>query len=367
MTDRDSLPRAVGLIRNAVMFMAVVVALFLAQFFQSILTPLVVATFLLLLIDALSRLLHQRLPGTPRWVRVGVAGGIILAAFVGVGILFALEAPPFAVEIRGLAPKLDAVLAGGLEMVGAPPVHLRQLLGGIDPAHVLAAVFAAARGVISRGALVIIYFGFLLASRAAFGRKLDGLYERDGQRQSAVRVTRSVRDAVERYVRLQTLKAAMVAFVAWGLMALMEVRDGLFVAFVVFLAAYVPIVGPTVGAAFPALAAFAQFDGPTRPMILLAVVGSAAFLIDNVLMPKLASDELNIDPLLVLISIGFWGAILGAPGVLLSTPLTVAVMALAAEFEGTHWLAVLLSRDGHPTHSVAEDRAVIEGTAPPTG
>jgi hypothetical protein len=33
---------------------------------------------------------------------------------------------------------------------------------------------------------------------------------------------------------------------------------------------------------------------------------------------------------------------------LLSTPLTVTVMALAAEFETTHWVAVLLSRDGRP-------------------
>ncbi len=49
----------------------------------------------------------------------------------------------------------------------------------------------------------------------------------------------------------------------------------------------------------------------------MAVLARRVFLIDNVLMPKLQGDELNIDPLLVLISIGFWGAILGAPGVLL--------------------------------------------------
>jgi predicted PurR-regulated permease PerM len=80
----------------------------------------------------------------------------------------------------------------------------------------------------------------------------------------------------------------------------------------------------------------------------VAVLGATAFLIDNVLMPKLQGDELNIDPLLVLISIGFWGVILGAPGILLSTPLTVTVMAIAAEFQSTRWLAILLSRDGHP-------------------
>jgi predicted PurR-regulated permease PerM len=65
-------------------------------------------------------------------------------------------------------------------------------------------------------------------------------------------------------------------------------------------------------------------------------------------MPKLQGDELNIDPLLVLVSIGFWGLILGPPGILLSTPLTVTVMAVAAEFDGARWLAILISKDGVP-------------------
>lgn len=350
-TERQSASHALAAIRNATVFMAVVVAMFLARFFQAILTPLVVATFLLLLIEALNRTMRLRLPMAPRWVRGGLAGGVILIAFVAIGVLFSIEAPPFAGTIRGLTPKLDVLLASAFAAVGAPPLRLHQILGGIEPARLLAEVFGAARGLISYTVLVIIYFGFLLASRTAFGRKLEGLYQGDAQRHSAGRVAQSVRDAVERYVRLQTLKALLVTLVAWGLMAIMGVNDALFVAFVVFLAAYVPIVGPTIGAVFPALAAFGQFDDALRPGILLAVVGGSAFVIDNVLMPKLASDELNIDPLLVLISIGFWGSILGAAGVLLSTPLTVTVMAIAAEFESTRWLAVLLSRDGRPTRS----------------
>ena len=349
---------ALRAIRNATVFLAVVVAMVLVRFFQSIVTPLVVAVFLLLLIEALARVLRQRLPNAPRWVRGGLAGGIILVTFVVIGVLFSIEAPPFAGTIRGMTPKLDALLANSLAMVGAPPMRLHQLLGGIEPAKLLAQIFTAARGLISYSVLVMIYFGCLLASRAAFGRKLDILYQGDDQRLSAGRVAQSVRDAVERYVRLQTLKAFLVTLVAWGLMALMGVHDALFVAFVVFLAAYVPIVGPTIGAAFPALAAFAQFDDPLRPGVLLAVVGGAAFLIDNVLMPKLASDELNIDPLLVLISIGFWGSILGAPGVLLSTPLTVTLMAVAAEFENTRWLAVLLSRDGQLSRTSEADEVI---------
>ena len=339
---------SLDVLRNAAVFMAVVIALAVARFFQAILTPLVVATFLLLLIDAVSRVMQRRLPSSPDWVRGGLAGAAILTAFAAIGGLLAIEAPPFAAELHGLAPKLDALLARSLAMVGAAPITLRQAFSGVDPAHLLARVFGAARSLVSYGVLVIIYFGFLLASRVTFGRKLERLYPSEDRRLGARRVSAAVRDAVERYVRLQTLKALMIAVVAFGLMVAMGIHDGLFIAFLVFLAAYVPIVGPVAGAIFPGLMALAQYDDPLHPLLLVAVLGSAAFLIDNVLMPKLQSDELNIDPLLVLISIGFWGIILGAPGVLLSTPLTVTVMAIAAEFESTRWLAVLLSRDGHP-------------------
>ena len=351
MTAREATAASLAVLRNASVFMAVTLVLFLVRFFQAIVTPLVVATFLLLIIDAVSRAMQRRLPGAPEWVRGGVAGAVILIGFAAIGGLLAIEAPPFAGEIHGLGPKLDDLLARACALVGAAPITVRQIFQGADPAHFLARVFLTARSLVSYGVLVIIYFGFLVASRAAFGRKLDQLSSNEERRMGARRVTSSVRDAVERYVRLQTLKALMIALVAFGLMAALGIHDGLFIAFLVFLAAYVPIVGSVAGAIFPGLMALAQYDDLIHPALMVAILGTAAFLIDNVLMPKLQGDELNIDPLLVLISIGFWGVILGAPGVFLSTPLTVTVMAIAAEFESTRWLAVLLSRDGHPVQN----------------
>lgn len=339
-----------AVLRNAVVFLAVVVALSLVRFFQEILTPLVVAVFLLLLIDAVARVMEQRLPHTADWVRGGIAGVLILVSFGAVGGLFVLEGPPFAGEIQGIAPRLNHALTSGAELVGARPMTIQQIFSGGDPSAFIARVFSTARGLVSYGFLVIIYFGFLVASRAAFGKKVDRLYESDTARASARRVMGAVRNAVEQYVRLQTLKALMIALSAWALMFFMGVHDALFVAFVVFLAAYVPIVGAIAGSVFPGLVFLAQHDDPIRAAVLVAVLGSVVFLIDNIVMPKLQSDELNIDPLLVLISIGFWGSMMGVPGVLLSTPLTVTVMAIAAEFDETRWLAILISKDGHPIH-----------------
>jgi predicted PurR-regulated permease PerM len=336
-----------------VVFLAVVVALALVRFFRDILSPLIVAAFMIVLVDGVSRLMQRRLPGSPPWLRGGLAGAMILAAFAGMAGLIIVQAPSFVAQIHDLAPKLDVIMLKALTLVGAPPMTIEHLFNGIDPKRVVGIVFATLRHFTSFSTLVIIYFGFLAASRAAFSRKFDRLYEAADHRASALRVLASVTHAVDRYALLQTLKGLFIAVVVWLLMTVLGVHDAVLAAFLVFLSAYVPIVGAVAGSLFPGLLALAQFDDITRPILIVAVLASSVFAIDNVVMPKLQGDELNLDPLFILISLGFWAAILGAPGVLLSTPLTVAVMSIAAEFEATRWLAVVLSRDGLPGGSAS--------------
>jgi hypothetical protein len=51
---------------------------------------------------------------------------------------------------------------------------------------------------------------------------------------------------------------------------------------------------------------------------------------------------------MVLLSLAFWSAIWGLTGAFLSTPLTVMAMVILAQFDGSRWIAVILSSDGDP-------------------
>jgi predicted PurR-regulated permease PerM len=51
---------------------------------------------------------------------------------------------------------------------------------------------------------------------------------------------------------------------------------------------------------------------------------------------------------MLLLSLAFWGAVWGATGMFLSTPLTLLVMVILAQFDGSRWIAVLISADGDP-------------------
>lgn len=342
-------------VRAAVIFLAVVVAGVLVKIFQELLAPLVVAVFLTLLIDALSRDLDRRFPNTPRALRGAGAGAAIILGFTGITLLLVFQGPPFALQFAVMEPRLNTALAQVTAMVGQQPMTVHDLFRTADPGRFLGGIFAAARGAVQFAVLVMIFLGFIFASKRAFSAKLDRFYDTARHRSQAERVFVSIENAIENYVRLVTLKALLIAVVAFGFMTVMHINYAPFVAFLVFLSAFVPIVGAFAGALIPAMVALAQFGDVTPAAIVVGGLGGSVFLIDNVLMPKWQGDDLNIDPLLVLISLGFWGLLLGPTGGLLSTPLTVMVMAVAAEFNGTRWLAVLISKDGQPIKEIAAE------------
>ena len=85
-----------------------------------------------------------------------------------------------------------------------------------------------------------------------------------------------------------------------------------------------------------------------KPVVIFVGMEVVHFVAAHVFLPRMQGDSLNIDPLVVLLSLAFWGVIFGVAGAFLSTPLTVIVMAICAEFPATRGIAVLLSSDGRP-------------------
>ncbi len=342
-----ALTRASGSVamRNACVFIAIIIGIGTIKYFHTILTPLVIAVFLLLLVDGFARFMKARMPNLPGWLRSSIGVVAIVAGFATVVGICVRYGPSFGGELLTIQGKIDHLLLGVCQQLNFPPITTTGMFKGNLTSLVGSAV-GTARGVAAEFLLVTIILGFMLASRRAFSRKADRMFKTPHGRDHASRIFDAVRNASEQYVGLQTLKAVVLALVGFGIMSAVQLPGALFLAFLIFLAAYVPIVGPLVAAVLPALFALAEFDTPGRAAVLFVLLGSAIFLIDNIIMPKLQSDRLNLDPVVILLSLGFWGILLGAPGALLSTPLTVVIMSVASEFEGSRWFALLLSKEG---------------------
>jgi hypothetical protein len=76
--------------------------------------------------------------------------------------------------------------------------------------------------------------------------------------------------------------------------------------------------------------------------VLTAFVG-INFLVDNVLKPRYVGESLNLTPIVVVVSLIFWGWLLGPLGALVAVPLSIALKFLFETFEESRWLASLMS------------------------
>jgi predicted PurR-regulated permease PerM len=322
--------RASSIGRNAQVIIAVILGGAALRWMAGIITPLLLAVFLAVMVDGFSRVLRRRLPGLPPGGAVLAAIAISTAALVLCAAVVAAKAGGFVASLTAAEPKINLMIsqaAHALRVRG--PGTVAHMLRQLDPIQYLGAIANGLEGFVSNAIFVLVYLGFLIASRHAFERKAVRLFRHRIGRQEALQVFLRIRDGVERYLWIQTV-------------------TGLIIAFLIFFVNYVPIVGAVAAIVLPALFGLAQFSGYLRATILLAGLWAITFVVGNILLPRMQGDSLNVDPLVVLLSLTFWGALWGLTGMFLSTPLTVLVMVVLAQFDGSRWIAVLLSADGDP-------------------
>jgi predicted PurR-regulated permease PerM len=200
----------------------------------------------------------------------------------------------------------------------------------------------------STASFVLVYAGFIMASRRTFERKMVSLFRGREERQEAAAAFLRIRDGVEQYLWVQTLTGLMIATSSWVAMVAVGLKDAAFWGFLIFLVAYIPVIGGLLAILAPPLFALLQFDSLWQAIVLFGVFNGIGVVVGNFIYPRMQGRSLNIDPVVVLLALAFWGAIWGLAGAFLSTPLTVMAMVILAQFEGTRWIAVLLSADGEP-------------------
>jgi AI-2 transport protein TqsA len=89
-----------------------------------------------------------------------------------------------------------------------------------------------------------------------------------------------------------------------------------------------------------------QFETLTPFLVIVFGVSGIQLLVGNILEPRLMGDTLNISPLVVVLALILWSMLWGVVGMLLSVPITVAIIIICAQFPTTRAVAILLSKNG---------------------
>lgn len=191
---------------------------------------------------------------------------------------------------------------------------------------------------------VLVIFFFL----AGWTRLRRGTIRRrgsfDGAMQTA-RVIQNVVDATADYLATITMINAILGLTVSLLLWALGMPSPFMWGGIVSICNFVPYLGPIVAAVLLALGGLMTFDA-VGLALLPAMIFIGVHLVEaNLVTPLVLGKRLTINPLLILVSLSFWGWVWGTPGALLAVPLLLILQTVLAS-TGTPDLAGFLFEHG---------------------
>ncbi len=194
------------------------------------------------------------------------------------------------------------------------------------------------RGLFTNMFLVFFTVLFILIEASGFPDKLQAAFPNP---EKTLGHFKAITTSVNQYMAVKTIFSLATGLSIWGLLSLIGIDFAPTWGLLAFLLNFIPSIGSIIAAVPAILLAFIQCGFPSALLTLLAYL-LVNVLFGNILEPRFMGRRLGLSPLVVLVSLLFWGWVLGPIGMVLSVPLTmIGKIALAAN-DDTRWLAVLL-------------------------
>ena len=324
-------------------------AIALLYFLSGILIPLVIAFVLVVLVDAVVMFINARWPGAPKWVVSAAAGLVVILSASGGMFVLAQGAVQVVQQGPALLDRIDVLVQNaGRSLHLKEPLGLQALVGSVSIPRIAGSVLETVQGIAGAILLIVIYFGFMVAGRRRISRKIDAVAGTSERKIAIKRIIGRIAADIRTYLWVQAVTGIFLALAAAAVMLAVGLNNVLFWTVIFFLLTFIPNIGVTIGSIAPALFALLQFDSLWPAIAIFAVIQVAAFIVGNLVYPRMQADTQNIDPVTTILALSLWTFLWGLPGAFLAVPMTLMLMMAFAQFEGTKWVAAALSNDGEP-------------------
>ncbi|MHC4121578.1 MAG: AI-2E family transporter [Planctomycetota bacterium] len=231
-------------------------------------------------------------------------------------------------------------------LIRIPTDTMRKLLAGTGRSilevisntvrKMLAAIASSIKGVIQNGLLVVIFMIFMLAGKGTYKAPEGSLWW-------------EVEIRIKRYVITMVVTSGVTGILV-GLtlsiigVQLAGVKLGWMFGFLAFMLNFIPNIGSVIATLLPLVVALIDPQlGLVSKVLVLVIPGSIQFVVGNLLQPKMLGESLDLHPIVVLLSLIFFGTIWGIIGMFLAVPITAVVKILLERFGYTRNVADLIA------------------------
>jgi predicted PurR-regulated permease PerM len=321
-------------------------------FMRSILLPIVLALLLSYLLRPIVRgLARLKIP-------LPVSAALLLIGFFGlIGYGISVLATPTA-EWLQKAPAGFAELQRKLVPVKKSVAQVTQATGEIEK---LASANAEIKAVevkrhpitetlfmrtpefISSAVLSLILLYFLLVYDQAFIAKLVKLLPTLSDKKTAVGIAQDIEAQISRYLFTVTAINVCLGVAVGTAVGLLGLRNPVMWGVMVALLNFVPYLGALTGIICMTIGAALSFDSLEYAFVFPAVYLSFGILEGSFITPWIMGRSLTLNPVIILLSLTFWGWMWGIVGIILAVPILAAFKILCAHIKPMEPLAEFLS------------------------
>lgn len=327
-----------------------ILALFVLKATSEVTLPVAFALFLFAFVNPLmERLSRIRVPSGISILLIMVlvvSLFLVVAYFLGMMVNMLIAKLPYYAE---RVKSVDALLSAyAVEYIDDLPDNY-SIIGSLNfdwysiLMSWLTSISSRVLSLLSDVMIILITLMFLLMERSTFMPKISVALDRDrGQKLSSM--LGRINKQITKYLSLKAV-ISLATGVCFYLTAIVTGLDfALLWGALAFVLNFIPTIGSIVVTGLTILMAVIQFTPNWIIIVYVAVLTiSIEMVLGNIIDPRIQGVQLNISPLMILISLSFWGYIWGIAGMFLAVPIMSILQIVCLSVPSLKPVAIFLS------------------------
>jgi AI-2 transport protein TqsA len=190
--------------------------------------------------------------------------------------------------------------------------------------------------------LVLIFLVFMLLGKPFFKYKLAAAFPVDRALQVAD-MSASISKQIGQYLVVKVAISGTTGLLVWIVLTLLKVEFALTWGALAFFLNFIPSIGSILASIPPILLAIVQYyPSMWTPIFTAIVLLLIQMTMGNVVEPNIMGDSLNLSPVVILLSLIFFGWMWGITGALLSVPIAAAIKIVCENVDALKPISILM-------------------------
>ncbi len=330
-------------------FIASILLVMIMKELKGIFIPFFMALLLYFLFNGVvSRLIYFKIP------KVIVLTFLLIFIFIifyFFGMLMFSGVSSFIEKFPSYSAKISIVFKDITSKLNIPIEEVQTQINSLDWTEVIrkgtsiiSSTFGSFANFIGNLLFILIFLIFMLGGRDGLVKRVNKAFD-EHRAKDLLSIVRSIENQVQHYLVLKTFISLLTAVISGIILHFGGFDFLLFSVLLIFALNFIPNIGSIFATAFPVLTGLIKFGFSLKVLLVLGGLMLTQMIIGNILEPKIAGKSLNLSPMIILISLIFWGYVWGIIGMILAVPLTSAIKIIFGHIETLKPLSELISAD----------------------